>query len=80
MAQETSSATHRAPGISRRSFLAWSGLVGAGVALTGCSPHGEEKAKDEGAADATPAAFEYDSTHWSGCHVNCGSRCRSSCT
>ena len=75
MAQETSSATHRAPGISRRSFLAWSGLVGAGVALTGCSPHGEEKAKDEGAADATPAAFEYDSTHWSGCHVNCGSRC-----
>lgn len=75
MAQETSSATHRVPGISRRSFLAWSGLVGAGVALTGCSPHGEEKAKDEGAADATPAAFEYDSTHWSGCHVNCGSRC-----
>lgn len=72
MVQEATGSTFRSPGISRRSFLAWSGLVGAGVALTGCSPHVE----DEKAAKETPeTTFEYDTVTWSGCHVNCGSRC-----
>lgn len=72
MVQEAAGSTFRLPGISRRSFLAWSGLLGAGVALTGCSPHVE----DEKASTEEPAkAFEYDTVTWSGCHVNCGSRC-----
>lgn len=76
MAQETFGSTHQTPGISRRSFLAWSSLLGAGVALTGCAPHGEP-AKEEPAAEGVreTRTFEYDKTVWSGCHVNCGSRC-----
>lgn len=76
MAQDTFGSTHRVPGISRRSFLAWSSLLGAGVALTGCAPHGEP-AKEEPATEGVreTRTFEYDKTVWSGCHVNCGSRC-----
>lgn len=72
MVQEAAGSTLRSPGISRRSFLAWSGLLGAGVALSGCAPHVE----DEKASTEEPATtFEYDTVTWSGCHVNCGSRC-----
>lgn len=72
MVQETSGSTFKSPGISRRSFLAWSGLLGAGVALSGCAP----KVEDEKAATEQPEkSFEYDTVTWSGCHVNCGSRC-----
>ena len=28
--------------LSRRSFLAWSGIVGAGAALSGCAPKAEK--------------------------------------
>ena len=54
-------------GISRRSFVAMSGLVAGATALSSFVP--EASAKD---ADST---FEYDNVVWSGCHVNCGSRC-----
>lgn len=75
MVRNTSSSTLGVPGISRRSFLAWSGLLGAGVALTGCAPHGEEGKVEEGGSKTTATSFDYDKTVWSGCHVNCGSRC-----
>lgn len=58
--------------LSRRSFLAWSGLLGAGVALTGCAPGGS---KEEPKVAEGTKAFDYDKAVWSGCHVNCGSRC-----
>ena len=68
--------------ISRRSFLAMSGLVGAGVALSSAQPaHADGADGDvEGATMALSAADEYskldvDSFTWSACHVNCGSRC-----
>ena len=66
--------TPAAPGISRRAFVAWSSLlVGAtaisGAALTGCAPRSPEP--DLG----TFEPFDYDKVVWSGCHVNCGSRC-----
>ncbi len=71
----------RRVGISRRSFLAMTGLVGAGVALThvpaACAG---ETADVEGATMACSAADEaskldFDTVTWSACHVNCGSRC-----
>ena len=62
------------PGISRRAFLAISGLAGAGVALSGCAPKATEEAESKDGANA-PGTFEYDAVTWSGCHVNCGSRC-----
>ena len=68
--------------ISRRSFLAMSGLVGAGVALSSARPaHADAGDGDvEGATMALSAADEsskldFDSVTWSACHVNCGSRC-----
>ncbi|MEA5019347.1 MAG: DMSO/selenate family reductase complex A subunit [Gordonibacter sp.] len=70
----SSKLTRSLPGISRRSFVAWSGLLGAGVALTGCSPS-KKSDKREAEATVTEKRFEYDKAVWSGCHVNCGSRC-----
>ncbi len=60
--------------LSRRSFLAWSGIVGAGAALSGCAPKAEkEPSQQSGIIGAEP--FAYDKAVWGGCHVNCGSRC-----
>lgn len=60
--------------LSRRSFLAWSGIVGAGAALSGCAPKAEkESSQQSGIIGAEP--FAYDKAVWGGCHVNCGSRC-----
>ncbi|MEG0504676.1 MAG: molybdopterin-dependent oxidoreductase, partial [Raoultibacter sp.] len=72
MEKETKTSVLSSTGISRRSFLAWSGLLGAGVALTGCTPSGS---KEEPKAAEGAKAFDYDTVTWSGCHVNCGSRC-----
>ncbi|HBT94720.1 MAG TPA: dimethyl sulfoxide reductase, partial [Coriobacteriia bacterium] len=57
--------------MSRRSFVAWSCVLGAGAALTGCAPSVKGKAP----APAQYKDFTYDKVVWSGCHVNCGSRC-----
>lgn len=59
------------PGISRRSFLVWSGILGAGLAVGGCSP----TPSGDDTPDTEEKAFDYDTVSWSGCHVNCGSRC-----
>ncbi|MDR1015431.1 MAG: molybdopterin-dependent oxidoreductase [Coriobacteriales bacterium] len=78
MSPDTSTASPSAPGIDRRSFVAWCGILGAGVgagaALSACTPSTAPKdgEEDEG---ATVRAFDYDTVTWSGCHVNCGSRC-----
>ncbi len=73
--------------ISRRAFAAMTGLLGAGVALSG-STACLAKAKESSSAvadtapgsmvvDAEPkdSAPDHDDVVWSGCHVNCGSRC-----
>jgi len=57
-------------GISRRAFVAWSGVMGGMFALTGCAPKKIDLEKPAGMA-----GFDYDTMVWSGCHVNCGSRC-----
>lgn len=58
------------PQISRRTFMALSGLAGGCAALTGCSPKSPSK-KEE----ASDKSFSPDAVTWSSCHVNCGSRC-----
>ncbi|MCL1799343.1 MAG: molybdopterin-dependent oxidoreductase [Eggerthellaceae bacterium] len=60
------------PCMDRRSFVAWSGVLGAGLALTGCS---SPKPSEGGLAGGADDGFAYDSVVWGGCHVNCGSRC-----
>ena len=67
-------------GISRRSFLAMSGLVGAGVALSSAPVAQAQEEAVEGAIMACGAADEaskldFDTVTWGACHVNCGSRC-----
>ena len=67
-------------GISRRSFLAMSGLVGAGVALSSAPVAQAQEEAVEGAIMACSAADEaskldFDTVTWGACHVNCGSRC-----
>ncbi|NPD30695.1 molybdopterin-dependent oxidoreductase [Eggerthellaceae bacterium zg-1084] len=69
---------HCAPdtlGISRRAFVAWSSVLGAAAVTTGCAPKKKEApaAASSGALGQEP--FAYDKAVWSGCHVNCGSRC-----
>lgn len=62
-------------GLDRRSFVAWAGILGAGAALGGCAPKvvGTSDEGDDKVIGSRP--FEYDTTVWGGCHVNCGSRC-----
>ena len=60
-------------GISRRSFLALSGAVGAGAMLAGCTP--KEPAAEALNHTGMAEVFDYDKVVWNGCHVNCGSRC-----
>ena len=59
-------------GISRRAFLAWSGVIGGMCALTACTP-GTEETGGEGPVSFDN--FDFDKVVWSACHVNCGSRC-----
>ncbi len=56
--------TDLAPSISRRAFVAFTGLAGAGMALTGCAPKASE---GDVAADAQAEAsgFDYDTVGWS---------------
>ena len=64
-----------APSISRRAFVALTGLAGAGMALTGCAPKASE---GDAAADAQPESVRIRLRYGRagrGCHVNCGSRC-----
>lgn len=67
---------HHAPmkGMSRRSFMAWAGVLGAGAALSGCAPKSKEEKQQESEAIGSEP-FSYDKEVWGGCHVNCGSRC-----
>ena len=59
-------------GISRRSFLAITGLTAGTAALSNGVPGAlADAAKPADAAQG----FDYDTMVWSGCHVNCGSRC-----
>ena len=70
----TSGQSGKAPCISRRAFVAWAGITGGALALTGCA--GKNAApKEDKKATSTPGVFDYDTMVWSGCHVNCGSRC-----
>ena len=70
-------------GISRRSFLALTGLATGGAAFVGTSSldRSPAHASTAHAAENMPAepmaatTFDYDGAVWSGCHVNCGSRC-----
>ena len=55
-------------GMSRRSFLKWSGAVGGSAALVSTVAHLGMPAQ----ADETPDETE---VFWSACTVNCGSRC-----
>lgn len=68
--------------MSRRSFLAWSGLLAGSIALSGCSPEEAGETSDSTESEEptekstlNPIEFEYDTVVWNGCHVNCGSRC-----
>lgn len=65
--------TDGVPGISRRAFVALTGLAGVGTALAGCAPKAGDDKKPEEMSAAKP--FDYDTVTWSACHVNCGSRC-----
>ncbi len=59
-------------GISRRLFLAMTGLAAGTAALSGGAPGAFADAAQPAEA---AAGFDYDTMVWSGCHVNCGSRC-----
>ena len=63
-------------GLSRRSFVAWAGVLGAGAALSGCAPKAaEDKTAEVNEEVIGSQPFEFDKEVWGGCHVNCGSRC-----
>ncbi|WP_228201500.1 DMSO/selenate family reductase complex A subunit [Flaviflexus ciconiae] len=59
-------------GLSRRSFMKWSGVAGGTAALVATTTQlgmpGARSESGDGAADV-------DATIWSACVVNCGSRC-----
>ena len=67
--------------MSRRTFVEWAAVLGGGCALAGSVPVAaladDAAAAASGEAPEPPAAepFDYDKIVWSGCHVNCGSRC-----
>lgn len=65
-------AAHPTDGVSRRSFLKWSGAVAGSTALVGA--FGESLLPDTASAAADGMA-DADRTVWSSCNVNCGSRC-----
>lgn len=66
-----------AHGISRRSFLAWSGAVGGAVALVSVADLGMPLTRTEAAAaSGTPGGMlGADKTVWNACLANCQSRC-----
>lgn len=55
--------------LGRRSFVAWSAVVGGSAALTSCAGSTDGEASPPGQADAGETQV------WSACTVNCGSRC-----
>ena len=61
--------------ISRRSFVALTGALGATAMLAGCTPKPPSTTTTTGGTTTMGETFEYDQVLWSGCHVNCGSRC-----
>ncbi|MDT3766641.1 molybdopterin-dependent oxidoreductase [Gleimia hominis] len=75
-AEPSSETPDKRGGVTRRSFLGWSAVAGAGLGLVGCSTqknpysiHGQALvANGTGRTDV-------DKTVWSACTVNCGSRC-----
>ncbi|MDR2035448.1 MAG: molybdopterin-dependent oxidoreductase [Coriobacteriales bacterium] len=73
MQNPTDNSIRRKKGISRRNFVVWAGILGAGTVLTSCKPTSSQRpgGSDEGVGDL----FDYDKVVWNGCHVNCGSRC-----
>lgn len=77
MKEELDSSASSMPNVSRRSFLAWSALLGAGAALVGCGSgeNGNSEGSGAGGNGQVVSTFDYDEMYWSGCHVNCGSRC-----
>lgn len=57
-------------GVSRRTFMKWSGVAGGSTALVATAAHlGMPKARGENGDE------DVDATIWSACVVNCGSRC-----
>ncbi|WP_182171466.1 DMSO/selenate family reductase complex A subunit [Flaviflexus equikiangi] len=60
-------------GLSRRSFMKWSGVAGGSAALVATAAHlGMPGTAPAAAADGMEGV---DKTVWSACTVNCGSRC-----
>src|SRR5471032_491790 len=60
-------------GVTRRRFVQWTAIAGAGsglVSLAGCG-----QAKTPGPLVEPPAAGTAAKVVWSSCNVNCGSRC-----
>lgn len=69
----TIAANRERTGLSRRSFMKWSGVAGGSAALVATAAHlgmpgTSAQADSDGMTDA-------DKTVWSACTVNCGSRC-----
>ena len=64
-------------GVSRRSFLKWSGVASGTAALVTTGAHFGGVLPDVGAANAVETAdgLDVDRTTWSACIINCGSRC-----
>ncbi len=77
----TENAAGTTDGVSRRSFLAWTGAVGATTALVSTTRFGG--VPGVGPANAAKAADQAEESQevagekivWSACTVNCGSRC-----
>ncbi|AZN30150.1 twin-arginine translocation signal domain-containing protein [Flaviflexus salsibiostraticola] len=59
-------------GLSRRSFMKWSGVAGGSAALVATAAH---LGMPSTVANAAEGVEDADATVWSACTVNCGSRC-----
>ncbi|MDO5723788.1 MAG: molybdopterin-dependent oxidoreductase [Flaviflexus sp.] len=65
--------TSHESGLSRRSFMKWSGVAGGAAALVAATA--TDLGMPASPAQATEGMEGVDETVWSACIVNCGSRC-----